>query len=60
MIHHISKLSLVVDMTSKQHLDKSLMKFKEAVLGKLNETFSLEGDGILRCQGDYVLPMWMG
>ena len=43
MIHHISKLSLVVDITSKQHLDKSLMKFKESFFGMLNESFSLGG-----------------
>ena len=43
MVHHNSKLSLVVKVKSKQNLDKSLMELKELVLGKLNESFSLEG-----------------
>ena len=38
-----SDSSLVVYVNSKQHLNKSLMMFKEAVHGKLNETFSPGG-----------------
>ena len=51
MVHHNSELSLVVDVKSKQHLDKPLIKLKESVLGKLNESFFLREDGILRYQG---------
>ena len=43
MVLHNSKLSLVVEVKSKQHFDKSLMEFKESVLSKLNEAFSLGG-----------------
>ena len=43
-------------MKSKQHLDKSLMEFKEMVLGKINEAFSLGGYCILRCHGILCVP----
>ena len=43
MVHNNSESSLVVEVNSKKHLDKSLMEFKESFLGKLNETFSLGG-----------------
>ena len=43
MVHHNCELSLVVEVKYKQHLDKSLMDFKESVVSKLNETFFLEG-----------------
>ena len=43
MIYHNSESSLVVEVKSKQHLDKSLIEFKESILGKLNEAFSLGG-----------------
>lgn len=36
MVGNNSESSLVVEVKSKQHLDKSLMDFKELVLGKLN------------------------
>ena len=39
MIHDNPKSSFMVEMKSKQHLDKSVMEFKETVLGKLNEAF---------------------
>ena len=42
-VHHNSESSVVVEVKSKQYLDKSLIEFKESVLGKFNETFSLEG-----------------
>ena len=41
MIHSNSESSLVVEAKSEQHLDKSLMEFKESSLGKLNKAFSL-------------------
>ena len=43
MVHHNSESSLVIEVKSKQHLDKSLMELKESVLGKLNKAFSLGG-----------------
>ena len=43
MIHHRSESSLVVEGTSKQHLDQLLMEMKESILSKLNESLSLEG-----------------
>ena len=42
MVHHKSESSLVVELKSKQHLNQPLMGLKESVLGKLNETFSLQ------------------
>ena len=42
-VHHNSESSLVVEVKSKQYLDKSLMEFKESVLGKLNREFFLGG-----------------
>ena len=35
MIHHNSESSLVVEVKSKQHLDKSLMEFKNQSLASL-------------------------
>ena len=43
MIYHNSESSLVVEVKSKTHFDKSLMELKESVLGNLNEEFSLGG-----------------
>ena len=42
-------------MKSKQHLEKSLIEFKEMVLGELNEEFS-RGDDILRYQWRLCVP----
>ena len=56
MVHHNSESSLVVKVKSKQHLDQSLMELKELVLGKLNESFSERGDGVLRYQGRLCVP----
>ena len=58
MVHHNSESSLVVEVKSKQHLDQTLMELKESVLGKIKESFSLEGDGVLRYQGR-LFPMKM-
>ena len=43
MVNYNSESSLIVEVKSKQHLDKSLMDLKESVLQYLNESFSLEG-----------------
>ena len=48
VVHHNFESLLVVEVKSKQHLDKSLMEFKELVFVNLNEAFSLDGDGVLR------------
>ena len=43
MVHHNTKSSLVVEVKSKQHLDQSLIELNGLVIGKLNESFPLEG-----------------
>ena len=43
MVHHNTKTSLVVEVKSKQHLEKLLIELKQSVLRKLKEAFSLEG-----------------
>ena len=40
VVHHNSKLSLLVEDKSKQHVNPLLMELKGSVLGKLNESFS--------------------
>ena len=47
MVGKNSKTSLIVEVKFKQHLDKSLMEFKDSLLAKLSETFFLV-NGILR------------
>ena len=54
MVHNNYYSSCVVEVKSKQHLDKSLMELK--VLGKIKEAFSFEGDHILRYQGRLCVP----
>ena len=56
MVHHNSDSSLVVEVKSKQHLDPLLMELKESILGKLSESFSQRGYGILRYQGTLCVP----
>ena len=46
----------MVEVKSKQHLDIALMELKELVLGKLNESFSLVGDGVLTFQKRVCVP----
>ena len=41
MVHHNYEASLVVEVKSKQHLDKLLMELKESVLRKINEVIPL-------------------
>ena len=43
MVHHNYESSLVVEVKSKQHLYKPLMKLKKSFIDKLNEAFSLGG-----------------
>ena len=41
---------MVVDVNKGQHLDPVLIELKDSMLLKMNESFALEGDGILRYQ----------
>ena len=43
MVLHNSGSYLMVKVNSKQYLDQPLMELKKFVMGKLNETFFLEG-----------------
>ena len=43
IVYHNSVSSLAVEVKSIQHLDLAIMKLKEFVLGKLNESFYLWG-----------------
>ena len=56
IVHHNSELSLVVKVKSKQHLDLALMEFKESVICKLKESFSLGVDDVSRYQGILCVP----
>ena len=49
-VHPSSKSSLVVEVKEGKHLDPLLMELKESVLIKMNESFSLGDDDILRYQ----------
>ena len=46
-VHSSSKSSFVIDVKAKQHLDPVLMELTDSILSKLNESFSVEGDGVL-------------
>ena len=54
--HPSAKSFLVVEVKKGQHLDPVLIKLKEFVLVKMNETFSLRGDDILRYQDRFCVP----
>ena len=41
MVLHNSESSLVVEVKSKEHLDRPFMELKESFIGKLTESFSL-------------------
>ena len=43
MVHHNSKLYLMVEVMSKQHLIQPMMELKMSVIGKFNKAFSLGG-----------------
>ena len=58
MVHHNSESSLMVEVTSNQHLDQPLMELKESVMGKLNESFSL-GGWCLEVSGRLYIPKWL-
>ena len=56
IVHHTSESSLVVEVKSKQHLDQPLMELKESVLCKLNESFFVGGDSVLRYRERFYVP----
>ena len=51
--------SLVVEVKKGQHLDPVLMELKDSVSVKINESFALGGDNILRYRTGCVYQMWM-
>ena len=46
----------MVKVNSKRFLDQPLMELRESVVEKLNESFSLGWDGVLRYQGGLCVP----
>ena len=50
LVHLGSESSFVVNFKANHHLDRVLMDLKDLVLIKLNELFSLGGDGVLGYQ----------
>ena len=48
LFHPSSESSFVVEVKQGQHLDLVLMELKDSVLTKMNESFALGGDGVLR------------
>ena len=55
-VHSSSKSSFVVEVKKGQHLDPVLMELKNSVLVKMNESFVLGGDDILRYQDRLCVP----
>ena len=47
-VHSSYEYSVVVDVAAKHHLYPILMDLKDSVLSKLNESFSLRGNGVLK------------
>ena len=47
-VHPSSRSSLVVEVKEGQHLDPLLMELKDSVFVKMNDSFALGDDGILR------------
>ena len=56
LVNPSSESSLVVEVKKGQHLDPVLMEMKDLVLVKMNESFSLGGDHILRYQVRLRVP----
>ncbi|XP_069144351.1 uncharacterized protein [Solanum lycopersicum] len=50
------KVQRLVEVKKGQHLDPVLMELNDSVLLKMNESFALEGDGILRYQDRLCVP----
>ena len=55
-IHPSSESSLVVKVNKGQHRDHMLMELKDSMLIKMNDSFDLGGDDILRYQDRLCVP----
>ncbi|XP_069150528.1 uncharacterized protein [Solanum lycopersicum] len=55
-VHPSFESSLIVEVKKGQHLDPVLMEMKDSVLLKMNESFALGDDGILRYQNRLCVP----
>ena len=55
-VHPSFASSLVVEVKKGQHLDPVLMELKDSVLIKMNESFALGGDDILRYHDRLCVP----
>ena len=55
-VHPSFESSLVVEVKNGQHLDPVLMELKDSVLIKMNVSFTLGGDNILRYQDRLCVP----
>ena len=55
-VHPSYESSLVVEVKEVQHLDFVLIEMKDSVLVKMNESFALGDDGILRYQDRLCVP----
>ena len=55
-VHPSFESSFVVEVKQGQHLDLVLIELKDLVLIKMNESFILGGDGILRYQDRLCVP----
>ena len=55
-VHPSSESSFVVEVKQGQHLDLVLMELKDSVLIKMNQSFILGGDAILRYQDRLCVP----
>ena len=55
-VHPSFESSLVVEVKQGQHLDPMLMELKDSVLIKMNVSFYLGGDNILRYQDKLCVP----
>ena len=55
-VHPSSESSFVVEDKKGQHLDPVFMELNKSVLLKMNESFALGGDGILRYCDKLCVP----
>ena len=55
-VYPSSESSLVVEVKQGQQLDPVLMELKDSVLLKMNDSFALGDDGILRYQDRLCVP----
>ena len=56
LVQSSSESSLIVEVKKGQHLDPVLMELKDSVLLKMNESFALGVDVILRYQNRLCVP----